>query len=93
MQRDPLSWQGCLTFVIQHKMKPPLQSTRGFVSDCLRLQGEGKLNYLESQHCPAHALCWWAGGHSQDRLRAGAQRAGKGQRASTGGWREQGQAG
>lgn len=33
---------------------------------------------------PTHALCWWAVGHSQDRLRPGAQRADKGQRASPG---------
>lgn len=50
MQRAP--WQDCLTFAIQHKMKPPLQSTQGLVSDCLRLQGEGELSCLESQHCP-----------------------------------------
>lgn len=57
MQRAP--WQDCLTFAIQHKMKPPLQSTQGLVSNCLRLQGEGELSCLESQHCPP-MLC--AGG-------------------------------
>lgn len=73
-------WQGCLTFAVQHKIKSPLQSTQGLVSDCLRLQGEGKLNYLESQHC-SPTLC--AGGQWAQPGRAEA-RSPKGWKGSEG---------
>lgn len=83
MQR--VSWQDCVSPLQSGtKCSHPSKMLRGWCLTTTLAAGGSKTELFGNPTFPTRAVCWWAVGHRQYRLRPGVQRAGEGRRVSVG---------